>query len=51
LKDGAGEFMESLHGSYTKSEVHALLAEAGLSHWQVYEEDLGLIITSRPLEL
>lgn len=51
LKEGAPDFMAALGGSYSPGDVRGLLAEAGLPHWNVYEEDLGLIITSKPLEL
>jgi ubiquinone/menaquinone biosynthesis C-methylase UbiE len=50
MKEGAPKFMDALRASYTPSEVTALLQEAGLSHWRVYEEDLGLIISSVALE-
>ncbi len=49
VKDGGEEFMRQLQAGYTKDEVRDLLDQAGLTDWQVVEEDLGLIITSRPL--
>lgn len=50
IKDGADQFMHQLQSAYTRDEAEQLLAEAGLDGWQVREEDLGLVISSRPLE-
>ncbi|MFH9011649.1 class I SAM-dependent methyltransferase [Streptomyces sp. NPDC017943] len=50
VKEGGDEFMRSLQAAYTRDEAAGLLREAGLSDWQVVEEDLGLVISSRPLE-
>ncbi|MFF7730788.1 class I SAM-dependent methyltransferase [Streptomyces sp. NPDC008001] len=50
VKEGGDEFMRSLQAAYTPDEAAALLREAGLTDWQVAEEDLGLVISSRPLE-
>jgi ubiquinone/menaquinone biosynthesis C-methylase UbiE len=50
VKEGGDEFMRSLQAGYTRDEVLELLQEAGLTDWQVVEEDLGLVISSRPLE-
>ncbi|KUN04786.1 methyltransferase type 11 [Streptomyces yokosukanensis] len=49
VKEGGDEFMRSLQASYTPEEVADLLGQAGLQDWQVAEEDLGLVISSRPL--
>jgi len=51
LKEGASEFMAALAGSYSPQDVRGLLEEAGLPHWNVYEEDLGLVISSKSLDL
>lgn len=51
VKEGGNEFMEALRGSYSPDDVRTMLEEAGLTHWQVYEEDLGLIVASRSLDL
>lgn len=51
MKEGAPKFMKALRAAYSPDEARGLLAEAGLSHWHVFEEDLGLILTSRPLDL
>jgi len=50
VKEGGEEFMRSLQAAYTRDEVADLLKEAGLEDWQVAEEDLGLVISSRSLE-
>ncbi|MFD3734124.1 class I SAM-dependent methyltransferase [Streptomyces sp. NPDC058632] len=50
VKEGGGEFMRSLQAAYTREEATELLREAGLTDWQVVEEDLGLVICSRSLE-
>lgn len=50
VKEGGDEFMRSLQAAYTRDEAAELLREAGLADWQVAEEDLGLVISSRPLE-
>lgn len=50
VKEGGDEFMRSLQAAYTREEAAELLREAGLTDWQVVEEDLGLVISSRPLE-
>ncbi|WP_369198240.1 class I SAM-dependent methyltransferase [Streptomyces djakartensis] len=50
VKEGGDEFMRSLQAAYTRDEAAGLLREAGLADWQVVEEDLGLVISSRPLE-
>ncbi|CAL9677323.1 hypothetical protein SUDANB1_08063 [Streptomyces sp. enrichment culture] len=50
VKEGGDEFMRSLQAAYTRDEAAELLKEAGLADWQVVEEDLGLVISSRPLE-
>ncbi|MFF8392559.1 class I SAM-dependent methyltransferase [Streptomyces sp. NPDC016172] len=50
VKEGGDEFMRSLQAAYTRDEAAELLREAGLADWQVVEEDLGLVISSRPLE-
>jgi ubiquinone/menaquinone biosynthesis C-methylase UbiE len=50
VKEGGDEFMRSLQAAYTRDEAAELLQEAGLTDWQVVEEDLGLVISSRPLE-
>jgi ubiquinone/menaquinone biosynthesis C-methylase UbiE len=50
VKEGGDEFMRSLQAAYTREEAAELLREAGLTEWQVVEEDLGLVISSRPLE-
>lgn len=49
VKEGGDEFMRSLQASYTPEEAAGLLQQAGLDHWLVAEEDLGLVISSRPL--
>ncbi|MFG3661570.1 class I SAM-dependent methyltransferase [Streptomyces sp. NPDC047706] len=49
VKEGGDEFMRSLQAAYTRDEAAELLREAGLADWQVAEEDLGLVISSRPL--
>lgn len=51
LKEGAGEFMTALRSSYSPADARALLEEAGVPHWHVYEEDLGLILASEPLRV
>lgn len=48
VKEGAQEFMDSLRSAYNPAEIRALLREAGLPHWRVFEDDLGLWIASRP---
>lgn len=50
VKDGGDEFMRSLQSAYTRDEAADLLAAAGLRDWHVVEEDLGLVISSRPVE-
>lgn len=50
VKEGGEEFMRSFQSAYCREEVVELLREAGLQDWQVVEEDLGLVISSRPLE-
>ncbi|WP_256080127.1 class I SAM-dependent methyltransferase [Massilia sp. YIM B04103] len=50
VKEGANEFMDSLRASYSPQEVKGLLAEAGLEHWHVYEDELGLVVSSVVLE-
>jgi hypothetical protein len=42
--------MRSLQSGYCRDEAVALVKEAGLEDWHVIEEDLGLVISSRPLE-
>lgn len=49
VKDGGDQFMRSLQAGYSPDEARGLLEEAGLSDWLVTEEDLGLVISSRPL--
>jgi len=51
LKEGAKDFMTALAASYSPDDVRQLLGEAGLPDWHVYEEDLGLIVSSRSLSL
>ncbi|MFG6447804.1 class I SAM-dependent methyltransferase [Roseateles sp. BYS180W] len=48
VKEGAREFMDSLRASYCPEEVRELLKQAGLAHWHVYEDELGLLIASHP---
>ncbi len=50
IKDGGNEFIEALGSSYTPAESRTLLNEAGLEEWNVYQEDLGLIISSKPID-
>ncbi len=50
VKEGGEQFMRSLQSAYSREEALDLLQEAGLSNWQVAEEDLGLVISSRPLD-
>lgn len=49
VKEGGEQFMRSLQSGYSREEALDLLQEAGLCDWQVAEEDLGLVISSRPL--
>ncbi|WP_198010983.1 class I SAM-dependent methyltransferase [Propionibacterium sp. oral taxon 192] len=49
VKESGDHFMRQLQAAYTKAEAKALLLEAGLDDWYVIEEDLGLIMSSRPL--
>jgi len=50
VKEGGNEFIEALGGSYTPEEVQQLLNQAGLEDWHIYQEDLGLIIASKPID-
>ncbi|MFD7449588.1 class I SAM-dependent methyltransferase [Kitasatospora sp. NPDC059827] len=50
VKEGGEQFMRSLQSGYTRDEVAELLRQSGLDGWQVVEEDLGLVISSRPLD-
>ncbi|QDQ15161.1 class I SAM-dependent methyltransferase [Streptomyces spectabilis] len=50
VKEGGDEFMRSLQSAYCREEAVELLDQAGLQDWHVVEEDLGLVISSRPLE-
>lgn len=49
VKEGGDQFMRSLQSGYSHSEAVALVEEAGLSDWHVVEEDLGLVISSKPV--
>ena len=50
VKEGGEQFMRSLQAGFSRDEALDLLQDAGLSDWQVVEEDLGLVISSRPLD-
>ncbi|NHZ64138.1 class I SAM-dependent methyltransferase [Massilia genomosp. 1] len=50
VKEGANEFMDSLRASYSPREVKDLLAQAGLAEWRVYEDELGLVVSSVVLD-
>jgi ubiquinone/menaquinone biosynthesis C-methylase UbiE len=50
VKEGGEQFMRSLQSGYCLEEVVELLREAGLEDWHAVEEDLGLVISSRPLD-
>ncbi|QCX80821.1 hypothetical protein C9F11_36190 [Streptomyces sp. YIM 121038] len=50
VKEGGDEFMRSLQSAYCREEAVDLLGQAGLADWHVVEEDLGLVISSRPIE-
>lgn len=49
VKEGGEQFMRSLKASYSPEQARDLLREAGLDDWHVAEEDLGLVISSRPV--
>lgn len=50
IKEGGPEFMKSLRASYSPEEAVDLLRQAGLGDWHVRTEDLGLIISSKPVK-
>lgn len=49
VKEGGDQFMRSLQAGYNRKEAQELIKQAGLDGWQVMEEDLGLVISSRPV--
>jgi ubiquinone/menaquinone biosynthesis C-methylase UbiE len=51
VKEGGDQFMRSLQSGYSHKEAVDLVEEAGLTDWHVVEEDLGLLISSKPVIL
>ncbi|MFI5727138.1 class I SAM-dependent methyltransferase [Streptomyces cyaneofuscatus] len=49
VKEGGDQFMRSLKAAYSPGQARDLLREAGLDDWHVAEEDLGLVISNRPV--
>ncbi|MEJ8637056.1 methyltransferase domain-containing protein [Streptomyces sp. NPDC006475] len=49
VKEGGEQFMRSLKAAYSPEQAQELLREAGLDDWHVVEEDLGLVISNRPV--